>query len=325
MSRAGFAGARDDGEAGMVGDQVRGFDEVLAEAIRILTEAGRLRRPVFVLDEDTRQWVRDPVRTEPADFAEFLTLAVASTAANVGGVEELLVGRPGSWEADYVRNMLHSTVGFEEAQLLEHRTEPVVLTVNAEAILWDLGIGALYEESLRELQRQECAIGVPCVVRDDGVIAPVDPGSAPLTPEEQARFREDCGEGWLRPGARVTFFRTPAEEDEFARLWLLEERVEELRERETAEFGEAFRASVLAELEREPIPGLRVPVEVRVQLDNVGPAPEQGFPFFAVRLFEAAWLSTPLPGSGLRLLDYPPGADVARVEREAGRLPHQRL
>jgi hypothetical protein len=52
------------------------------------------------LDEDTRQWVRDPVSTEPADFAEFLTLAVASTAANVGGVEELLAGRPGSWEAD---------------------------------------------------------------------------------------------------------------------------------------------------------------------------------------------------------------------------------
>ena len=67
------------------------------------------------------------------------------------------MGRPGSWEADYVRNMLHSTVGFEEAQLLEHRTEPVVLTVHAEAILWDLGIGELYEESIGELQRRDCA------------------------------------------------------------------------------------------------------------------------------------------------------------------------
>jgi hypothetical protein len=108
-----------------------------------------------------------------------------------------------------VRSMLHTTVGFEEAQLLEHRTEPLVLPVHAEAILWGLGIGELYEESMRELQRQECAIGVPCVVGDDGVIAPVIAGCAPLTPEDQARFGEGRGDGWLRPGARVTFFRTP--------------------------------------------------------------------------------------------------------------------
>jgi hypothetical protein len=222
--------------------------------------------------------------------------------------------------------MLHSTVGFEEAQLMEHRTEPVVLTVDAEAILWDVGIGELYDESLRELQRQECAIGVACVVGEDGVIALVDPGSAPLTPEEQARLREDCGEGWwLRPGVRVTFFQTPEEEAEFDRLCLLEERVEELRERETAEFGEAFGASVLAELERAPIPGVRVPVEVRVGLDGLGQAPEEGFPGFALRLFEAAWLGTALPGSGMRLKEYPPGVEVARVEREAGRLPHRRV
>jgi hypothetical protein len=309
----------------MAGEQARGFDELLGDAVRVLTEAGRLRRPVLVPDEDTQRWVRDPVRTEPADFAGFLTLAVAAAAAAVGGVEELLEGRPGSWEAGYVRNMLHSTVGFEEAQLLEHRTEPVVLTVNAEAILWDLGIGVLYEESLGELQRKECAIGVACVLGDDGAIAPVDAGSAPLTPEEQARFREDCGEGWLRPGVRVTFFRTSEEEAEFDRLCQLEERVEELRERETAEFGEAFRGSVLAELERAPIPGLRAPVQIHVRLDGLGQAPEEGFPGFARRLFEAAWLGTALPGSGLRLKEYPPGVEVARVEREAGRLPHQRV
>ena len=110
----------------MAGEQVRGFEEVLADAVRILTEAAGLRRPVLVLDDDARHWVRDPVRTEPADFAELLTLAVASAAANVGGVEELLVGRPGSWEAGHVRNMLRSTVAFEEAELLEHRTEPVI-------------------------------------------------------------------------------------------------------------------------------------------------------------------------------------------------------
>jgi hypothetical protein len=81
-------------------------------------------------------------------------------------------------------------------------------------------------------------------------------------------------------------------------LCLLEERVEELRERETAEFGEAFRASVLAEPEREPIPGLWVPVDVRVELDDIVMTPGEGFRCFAVRLFEAAWLSTPLPARG---------------------------
>jgi hypothetical protein len=64
-------------------------------------------------------------------------LGVAAAAANLGGIEELLAGRPGSWEADQVRTMLHSTVGCDDAQLLGHRTEPVVLTVNPGVILWD--------------------------------------------------------------------------------------------------------------------------------------------------------------------------------------------
>lgn len=149
-------------------EQERDVDEVLVDAIRFLTEAGRFRQPVFVRDEENQQWVRDPVRTEPVDFAEFLTRAVAAAAANADGIEALLAGRPGSWEAEHVRNMLHSTVGFDDAQLLEHRTEPLVLTVNAEAILWDLGIGALYDESVTELVRLHDAIGVECVVGDDG-------------------------------------------------------------------------------------------------------------------------------------------------------------
>jgi hypothetical protein len=224
----------------MSGQQERGVDEVLADAIRILTEAGRLRRSVFVRDEESRAWVRDPVRTEPVDFAEFLTRAVAAAAANLGGVEALLAGRPGSWEAEHVRTMLHSTVGFDDAQLLGHRTEPVVLTVNAEAILWDLGNGALYLESVRKLVRLQEAIGVECVVGDDGEIRPVDPSAAPLTPEAQARARAGDGDGWLYAGVRTTAFRTPEQEAEFERLCRLEAEVVDLRERETAEFGEAF-------------------------------------------------------------------------------------
>ena len=48
--------------------------------------------------------------TEPIDFAAIACHVLTAVAANVGGVEELLAGRPGSWEADYVRQIVHSTL-----------------------------------------------------------------------------------------------------------------------------------------------------------------------------------------------------------------------
>ncbi|MFW6774714.1 hypothetical protein ACOACO_10550 [Nocardioides sp. CPCC 205120] len=42
-------------------------------------------------------------------------------------------------------------------------------------------------------------------------------------------------------------------------------------------------------------------------------------------LLEHARLHTPLPGSGLAPIDYPPTVPIVDVEREAGRLPHTRL
>ena len=62
--------------------------------------------------------------TEPVDFAEIACHVLTAVAANVGGVEELLAGRPGSWEADYVRQIVHSTAGDRPDDLALWRTEP---------------------------------------------------------------------------------------------------------------------------------------------------------------------------------------------------------
>lgn len=116
--------------------------ELLAEAVRVLTQAARLTRPVLTRDEtastpERPAWVESGKR-EQDDFAEFLTHAVAGAAGNIGSIEGLLAGQPGSWEADYVRNMLTSTVGHDEAYLLEHRAEPLTVELFIDEILVDL-------------------------------------------------------------------------------------------------------------------------------------------------------------------------------------------
>jgi hypothetical protein len=87
---------------------------------------------------------------------------------------------------------------------------------------------------------------------------------------------------------------------------------------------------VLTELEREPVKGLRVPIEFNIDARTWPPAApttpvDNALPWALERLHEAGWLNTPLPGSGMAPKDYPPGADIAQVERDAGRLPHQHL
>ncbi len=61
---------------------------------------------------------------EPADFGEIACHVLAAVAANVGGVENLLAGRPGSWEAEYVRQIVHSTAGDDPEHLTSWQHEP---------------------------------------------------------------------------------------------------------------------------------------------------------------------------------------------------------
>lgn len=96
----------------------RPYEDVFRDAVRVLTEAARRTRPVlasaltYQAGADSDGAAASPSRPgavetgprEPGDFAEFVTQALVAAAANVGGVETVLAGRPGSWEADAARS-----------------------------------------------------------------------------------------------------------------------------------------------------------------------------------------------------------------------------
>jgi hypothetical protein len=259
-------------------NEQRTYDEVLADAVRVLTEAAR--RVITWADRDGR------ARHEQADFAEFVTHALVGAAANIGGIAPILAGRPGSWEADHLRHLMCATVGYDEQFLLERRTEPVVVRVRVSAIRDDLGIWTLYEQAYDELEHRE------------DVICGASPYPRPISQEQDA---------------------------ELAVIDELRAALHAQRLREWAAYGAAFRANVLRAA-GELFPRLPVPVEVIVELDrqhDQGVGDERDGPVW--RLWEAARSSTPLPGSDVSLQDYPPGADIAQIERDAGRDPLTRL
>jgi hypothetical protein len=303
----------------------RGWDEVLADAVRVLTEAARLRRPVM-RQSDGGGWEPDPVQTEPADWAEFVTLAVAGAAANVGSVDRALEGRPGSWEADAVRSLLESTVGHDSAHLMEHRTEPVRVVLRPAEILSDLGYADLYDESFRIIQAEQDRHMWRYRLGEDRTWTPLDPGApayadafdVPVTPAEP-------DDTLLRPGTVTMVPRSAADEAAWDALAGQEAALEDLQyEGDPHAYGEALTATVLAETGRR-YPGIAVEITVdtdeRVVRDESpywGETPEE-------RLIDAAVSATPLPWSAIAPRDYPPGQSVGDAERAAGRLPHLRL
>ncbi|SMX86918.1 hypothetical protein BSP109_02160 [Brevibacterium sp. Mu109] len=128
--------------------------EVLADAIGVLTEAARLRHPVLQ-QVAPGAGQPDPNRLDQSDWAEFVSQALAGAAANFGSVDAILAGRPGSWEADSIRNLLLATVGHDEAYLHEHRTEPLRVTVPVDQILAEQGLDELYEALHTSLDARE--------------------------------------------------------------------------------------------------------------------------------------------------------------------------
>lgn len=71
------------------------------------------------------------------DVAEFAALALASAAANVGGIDRLLAGRPGSWEAELVAGLVNGTILDEPDELARRRTATVVVSINVAEIVED--------------------------------------------------------------------------------------------------------------------------------------------------------------------------------------------
>ncbi len=155
------------------------YDELLAAAVEVLTEAARLQRPVLERDDAASTTAGHAVwaesdRSEPIDWAEFVTLALAGAAANIGGIDAILAGRPGSWEADGVRHLLTATVGHDEAHLMEHRTKPVVIDAYVDELLVDLGAWKAYDDAQAELIRRYDGLGIP-------------PSPAPRRPRRRGR------------------------------------------------------------------------------------------------------------------------------------------
>lgn len=308
---------------GLPGGEVsglRGWDEVLTEAVAVLTEAARLRRPVR--EENPRgEWVASVSRTEPVDWAQFVTLALAGAVANVGSVEKALQARPGSWECERVREVLRSTVGEDPATLLGYRTEPVRVVLRPGEFLADLGYDIVYEESQRVLTQQRHRHVWRYELREAGVWGALDPG-APGYAEPAA--------DWARPGDTLSVPRSGPDQAEWDRLGELRDRLQDLRfEGDPAAYGEALRAAVPAQA-AHLFRGQRIEtvVETVVEVDRRGWVVDYdgGYPTPERRLVDAVRRVTPLPWSGLTPTDYPlDPQQLLEVERSAGRLPHQRL
>ena len=240
----------------------RRFHDLLLQAVNVLTDAARMSWTGTGPDGQ-------PV-TDRADWAEFVSLALAGAAANIGGIEAILAGRPGSWEADYVRNLLTSTVGGDGEYLLEHRTEPVAVTLFVDEILFDQGVWQSYEDARQELVRRYEAIGLPTV-------------------------------GYAETLARLDRM-TPEQDRQAEAIADLEEDLERQRERDWAAYGEALKAHVEAATAQAS--GLTVLVVVSVDLETFRAVQDETDDWgIAEQWSTAAINATPLPGADRSPLD----------------------
>lgn len=112
------------------------MNDLITQAISALTSAARQTR---VIGPGTSN-----EHLEPVDFGEIACHVLTAVAANIGDVEQLLSGRPGSWEADHVRQIVRSTAGEDPSELLHWRTEPVRLVLDVEDTFDDFGIVTQY-------------------------------------------------------------------------------------------------------------------------------------------------------------------------------------
>lgn len=313
----------------------RPYEVVLKDAIDALTEAARLRRP-RLQPSITGRWEQKPDASEPTDWAEFVTLALAGAAANVGGIENALRGRPGSWEAAGVRSLLESTVGTDERELLRHRTVPVHITLNIDEILTENSdTWQQYDAASNEIDRRldEAAIANPEIpaenyvwIYDTQIGADPTPRSpdAPawswnawrnfvtrrgVTPSQMDSIKAGAQDG--TGGLNVLYVaKSEAAGDEFARLSDerdarldaivdLQAELDKQRDREVASYAEALAAHVVA-LARET-----VTAEVHVHLAGESPLVDANEPFVNDWIRSAVDASTPpsdLPGTPLERL-----------------------
>lgn len=286
----------------------------LAAAVRVLTEAARMPRPQL-RRTDVGTWVEDPnLPPERSDFAEFVTLALAGVAANLGGIEDTLAGRPGSWEAEGVRQLLASTVGADQDDLWRHRTEPVRIVLNMESLAIDTApevveayqaagdqLDSRYETVAAETEIDQTRY---CWVYEgtlEGELTAADPAAPAWSWEawrsyaaqgvdsQTAATWEDSLRYDLRHGYEVRVFvpKTPEDAAEFdrleeardAQLQAIADLGEQLEDQRTAEYtayGELLKARIEA---RAAAIGLEVPVIVEIRPNDFDRATGPGESF----------------------------------------------
>ena len=232
------------------------------------------------------------IRADVTDGAETISYLLATAAANLGGMHTLTAARPGSWEADYVDRFLASTVGPDGDYLLEYRTAPIEIVECVEALMADLGIGWLYDESFDRIDQTEYDI---------------------IPEHEDADGDEAAREASINRVARA------------------EELLDQLRARDYASYKEAFEHQVRAaadELRRTR----HLPDSVQVRVRWVewaeraqATGTQEAWGTVEYQLWETAWQQTPPPGFTERLTDISGPRTPGDVLQATGRMPHQRI
>ena len=262
-------------------DLQRTWVDLHAHAVTVLSTVCRLR----IASPGTDGW---PARPVPVDFGEFLAAVLASVAANLGSTDRLTLGRPGSWEADLVHELVVGTVGDDETWLWGHRTEPVVVPLNVPALAWELPGFPDCDDALQQLYAVDAI---------DTVTGAGGPDGQGLTDEQ-----------WDALDAATRAAET-AVLDAYTRLY--------------QQYAAAFTAAVhrAAAAQYPALAAAGIPVTVTAVTDPATP-PEQAArvtnpvddlaagpcdDLLAVRLWEAAAAAVPIPAAPvLAVLAVPP-------------------
>lgn len=306
-------------------DGARPHDEVLYDAISVLTEATRLTNQT-VRKTSSGQWEPDPApgAAVPIDWAAFVTDALAGAAANAGGIDTILAGRPGSWEASVIGDALRAAVGHDEWDLWRHRTEPVSIVLNPERILFDNDASNRFDEmdaAEAEIQRRENVIRPGIIYSYDqdpqtlqwaaGPGTEIRPGAPPPLPTLEEIEAWQAAE---QENPTPLTAEEQAEEDALEALDVLRGRLAEQQRAELAEYGDRLADAVRTQLAALQLP---VPVTVTVDLDTpwdqAPETPAQGWTIGAIdTAIAAAIAATTAP-------DAAPGTLLERTEAALNR------
>jgi Helix-turn-helix len=84
------------------------------------------------------------------DFAGWLAQVLAAAAGQLGSADELTIGRPGSWEASLVDQLVKGTVGHDDEYLPSPATGRKLTDAKVRDIRWryDGGIGGVTQAEL---------------------------------------------------------------------------------------------------------------------------------------------------------------------------------